>query len=606
MQLTKLTIEGFRGIKRAELYLDQHSVLLGANNVGKSSIVDALGLLLGKEKLVRQLNDYDFFNGDPQPQTRINIRGVVTGFADNDPQKVTEWFNDISGSVVNWYNPKSKQLEFGNPSQDSILALEVAFSARFDSEELEYPILRYFVEGSDDPFENENSINRLSATHIKQLGFFLLPPHRTWEKTISFGSELFRKVIRFQNAMPGVTVLRIRDNLRGTTERIENQEPLSAIVKRINNELESFLGKDGNGLNFLPTAGDVDSILNCLTPYLIGKGDTNLPLGKHGSGVISLQTLLLLLEFGNFRNEKNENFILAAEEPEVHLQPSLHRRLVGRIQGLSTQSIVTTHSPEVASFYLPKDIIILRNYDGELKAFNLLDDTRQMPDANALMRLFTIYRKEICEALMNRMVIVPEGETEFRWFKQLINACFTAEGWNSYKGNITYTQTFGILPTQDSHVSKTFDCFNPLIELLIPFVDGDSAGNDYIAHLKRNNAPPKYIIQLPAENCLEDLIADILHPEGDDFTTLSEILGNEIKDSTRLREALKKQHKKHWSVHDALVEYISTNKSAFQRAHMFINSLSNIESSDTNKKQLLTMDSAKSDEKTTVYTFNFN
>jgi len=55
MYVCHLSIHGFRGIENAEIVLGEHSVLLGTNNVGKSTIVDALGLVLGRDRLVRQL-----------------------------------------------------------------------------------------------------------------------------------------------------------------------------------------------------------------------------------------------------------------------------------------------------------------------------------------------------------------------------------------------------------------------------------------------------------------------------------------------------------------------------------------------------------------------
>ena len=78
MYVCQLCINGFRGIDSATNNFGQHSVLLGANNVGKSSIVDALGLVLGRDKLVRTLGDYDFFGGLPTLKSRIRIEATIT------------------------------------------------------------------------------------------------------------------------------------------------------------------------------------------------------------------------------------------------------------------------------------------------------------------------------------------------------------------------------------------------------------------------------------------------------------------------------------------------------------------------------------------------
>jgi putative ATP-dependent endonuclease of OLD family len=42
MKVTRLSIEHFRGIKSATLHFDGHTLLVGMNNVGKSTICEAL------------------------------------------------------------------------------------------------------------------------------------------------------------------------------------------------------------------------------------------------------------------------------------------------------------------------------------------------------------------------------------------------------------------------------------------------------------------------------------------------------------------------------------------------------------------------------------
>src|SRR5690606_8482061 len=120
-------------------------------------------------------------------------------------------------------------------------------------------------------------------------------------------------------------------DFRSNPHGIEKETPFKDIVDRLNLEIKGFSGKEMN-LNFLPTNADIESTRNSITPFLLGRGNTNIPLGSHGSGLVSLQTLLLLLEFGRFRKLSNQNFILAAEEPELHMHPGMHRRLIGRIR----------------------------------------------------------------------------------------------------------------------------------------------------------------------------------------------------------------------------------------------------------------------------------
>ena len=48
MYIHRLKISGLRGVKSANVILGKHSVLVGSNNNGKTTIVEALALLLGR------------------------------------------------------------------------------------------------------------------------------------------------------------------------------------------------------------------------------------------------------------------------------------------------------------------------------------------------------------------------------------------------------------------------------------------------------------------------------------------------------------------------------------------------------------------------------
>ncbi len=51
MILERVEIVGFRGINRLSLMLEQNNVLIGENAWGKSSLLDALTLLLSPESI---------------------------------------------------------------------------------------------------------------------------------------------------------------------------------------------------------------------------------------------------------------------------------------------------------------------------------------------------------------------------------------------------------------------------------------------------------------------------------------------------------------------------------------------------------------------------
>lgn len=603
MRLVKLRIQNYRGIRSAEFVLPQHVVLLGQNNSGKSSIIDAIALLLGRDRLVRTLGDYDFFGGNPQPADRISITGVLSDFVTDDPSNHPEWFNLENGGVACWFHPQDGTVAYDSVQPaDTKLAVEIAFSGRYDREELEFEGLRYFLRpGMGDPFE-EGSLHRVRTNqHLKELGFFLLPSKRTWERTISFGSELFNRVVKFQGALPSVAINNQRTELR-TSTGMEDEPPLQAIVERLNNELRSFTTDGDKHLRFHVTTADLEGVMQAIVPFVEGKGNFSVPIGRHGSGLISLQTLLLLLEFGKYRNDNNQGFFLAAEEPELHLQPGIHRRLVARIRGLSHQSISTTHSPQVASYYKPDEIHVLKNDDGNLSVRPLLSSP--IPAANALMRLYTLYRFDVCEALMYNRVLVPEGKTEHWWFNKLNNAVVTAEGWGAYDGSEDITQVFGVIPTQSATVVDSFSQLNPVSNSCIPLVDGDAAGNGYLDQLKVLGGPPPLILQWGVDRAIEDTISWIVRPDAariqqvkdatEDFEgqSLSEFLGSD-------------EAKTKWDYHEAVVEVIMQHHDSVRRARRLLNSIAVLPNQPDGLQELWTEDAGKSTPNSRVFVFQY-
>ena len=67
MKICQIEIENFRGVAHGAVTFPDHAILFGPNNVGKSTIVEALALLFERERMVRQISDWDFRGGARSP-----------------------------------------------------------------------------------------------------------------------------------------------------------------------------------------------------------------------------------------------------------------------------------------------------------------------------------------------------------------------------------------------------------------------------------------------------------------------------------------------------------------------------------------------------------
>ena len=65
MKIARIKIKNFRGIKDGEILFPDHVVLVGDNNSGKSTILEAIDLVLGPERLSKHpvIDEHDFYAG---------------------------------------------------------------------------------------------------------------------------------------------------------------------------------------------------------------------------------------------------------------------------------------------------------------------------------------------------------------------------------------------------------------------------------------------------------------------------------------------------------------------------------------------------------------
>ena len=95
-------IANFRGIKEIEVNLSPTTILVGANNAGKTSFLKALHLALGAER--RSVSKEDFYSGvEDSKEIIIDIRIVAYDYVNNKRNENFEenWADrDFSGGLI--------------------------------------------------------------------------------------------------------------------------------------------------------------------------------------------------------------------------------------------------------------------------------------------------------------------------------------------------------------------------------------------------------------------------------------------------------------------------------------------------------------------------
>lgn len=93
MKVVRVSITNFRSIASSTLHFEGTTVLLGDNNVGKSTIFEAIELAIGPDRISRSqaIDEHDFHggryldaNGAPVP---ITVEVVITGLSDQQQSR---------------------------------------------------------------------------------------------------------------------------------------------------------------------------------------------------------------------------------------------------------------------------------------------------------------------------------------------------------------------------------------------------------------------------------------------------------------------------------------------------------------------------------------
>ncbi|MCM5680114.1 AAA family ATPase [Schlegelella sp. S2-27] len=508
MQLASLSVRNFRGIREADLRLNQHNVFIGANNSGKTTVIEALALLFGRDRMVRSLTEHDFYGGNPGPTDRIKLTATIVGFKSNDASKHTDWFGP-DRAVPKWVHEETGELLPEPVNAKSVLACQVGFAARFERMSLEVETVRYFVDDAEADVFEDDAYPPVPSRLLREVGFFLVPASRTWDRVISFGSELFRRVLTSGDGLPAQAILSERDRLREPANPVETDPKLAPIVDELENELKGFFPQ-GPSLRLRLTSTDSDGVMESLVPHFaFGDAAPNIPARRHGTGLVSMQSLLLLFHFGRRRAKDGQSFWMALEEPELHIPPPLQRRVVQRLQSLSAQTFITSHSPTVAGMSDPKALHVLRNEGGKLTSTPLSTASSLASDSNPVRRLFEIHRQETIAALMHDSLLVPEGSIDVEILNLLAMAVDSSQTWESGSDSRFLTHV-GIVRTIDAQVVPTYKRLHPLHPCIVCLVDGDEAGDGYIAGLAGSSPRPSRALRWPDSWAIEDAFGWVL------------------------------------------------------------------------------------------------
>lgn len=420
MQISQLLIKNFRGVKSATILFPSHAVLIGDNNTGKTTVLEAIDLVLGPDRLNRvpPVDEHDFYQGQyTLPKTvvsegndagtssenevapKIEIEVVISGLSEEQKIRFGDYVEFWDTELAALYNEPNPS---GVDAKKISEAIRVTFQGWYDTEEDDFEGKTYFTRSlleSDSP--------AFFTKKDKQFcGFLYLRSIRTGSRALSLErGSLLDIILRLKEVRPQMWEEAI-GNLSSYSVASDPKLGITGILKSINAALKKYVPKEWGVEPHLKVSNLTrDNLRKVITAFIAtGDGDHAAPFYRQGTGTINMLVLAMLSQIA----EDKQNVIFAMEEPETAVPPYAQKRIVHEIRKLASQTLFTSHSPYVLEEFAPEETIVLaRGPQGVLEQASIV-----LPDSVKLKRYRQEFRTRFCEGLLARRILIAEGATE--------------------------------------------------------------------------------------------------------------------------------------------------------------------------------------------------
>lgn len=412
MKIVRLTISNFRGIKHAQLHFDGHTLLVGQNNVGKSTICEALDLVLGPDRASRfpPVEEFDFHNanylnppakkGDLPTPIPIRIEVVLTGLTPEIENRCgghTEYWDEKERRIID-----EGEIDQANAPQVTCLRLETVAQYNIDDDE--------FEAGSSfsHPVGLNDGLSPVRKDIKRMFGFLYLRALRTGSRALSLErGSLLDLILRAKGVKTGLwekSIGRLKDLDIGD-DALELDGVLQEIEKRLGRYIPT--NADGRATRLHVSQLTREHLRKTMAFFIaMSKGQEHVPFQQAGTGTLNTLVLALLSFLADL---KPSSVIFAMEEPEIAVPPHTQRRIADYLLNNTTQAFVTSHSPYVIERFEPVQTLVLSRDEHSTVAAKRVSDASSLKDQD--YKRFS--RRGLTECMLGKGVVVVEGVTEF-------------------------------------------------------------------------------------------------------------------------------------------------------------------------------------------------
>lgn len=451
MLLERVEIVGFRGINRLSLMLEQNNVLIGENAWGKSSLLDALTLLLSPEFDLYHFVRDDFWFPPGDIQGREHHLHIILTFRETEPGRHrVRRFRPLQRCWVpcdDGYHRVFYRLEGELAEDDSVMTLR-----SFIDGEGEALVLEEIDELARHLVRLMPVLRLRDARFMRRIHNGTVPHSPQIEITARQLDFLSRELVSHpQNLSDG----QIRQGLSAMVQLLEHYFAEQSSAQTRHRLMRRRSHDEQRSWRYL-------DIINRMIDKPGGRSHRVILLGLFAT---------LLQAKGTVRLDRDARPLLLIEDPETRLHPIMLSVAWHLLNLLPLQRVTTTNSGELLSLTPVEQVCRLVRESTRVSAWRLGPGEMNAEESR---RIAFHIRFNRASSLFARCWLLVEGETETWVINELARQCghhFDAEGvkviefaQSGLKPLIKFARRMGI----QWHV----------------LVDGDEAGKKYAATVR--------------------------------------------------------------------------------------------------------------------------
>jgi putative ATP-dependent endonuclease of OLD family len=323
MQITRIKVENHKRLEDAEIEVRRHLVLVGANDVGKSSLLRALDLAMGSSvaQLYSKLTSDDFRDKDQAFVIEVELSGFTNDDRALYPDEITV-----------------------DPSTGRT-SMTVIVTANIDSSETIVIDRRAAQSGTG---------RQLSREQVLGFGWrFLSATAQTRDLRDDRKSTLDEIL---QTVELGAELQDFKDIATSLSTKLGSSTVLGTLradlADQLSKALPSPIAKDD--LSFVPgAAADNDALSD--VRLQVSKAGVPHDLSQQSDGMRAMYAIALYDLMSVGAN------VVAIDEPEVHLHPTSQRSLARLLKDNPNQKVLATHSADIVGAFDPDSIVVVRS-----------------------------------------------------------------------------------------------------------------------------------------------------------------------------------------------------------------------------------------------------